>query len=111
MALGRIWPRVASKKAFQSYEKAISSGVIACKAFTTHETPTRLRVVPSKASSPREKTVTFTSTETFPTRKTSAGAIKPQVVHQFPPPQNYCRSVLGNQGNAVPSSKDGGFPL
>ena len=70
-----IRPRVALKQAFQSYEKAISSGVIARKAFNARETPTSSRVVPSKAPPPREKTVTFTSKETFPTRKTAAKAI------------------------------------
>ena len=94
-----IRPRVALKQAFQSYQKTISSDAFTGKAFKARETPTRLRVVPSKASNTREKTVTFTSNETFPTRKTGTRAIKPRVVYQASPPQNYRRSVLGNLGN------------
>ena len=37
-----IRPRVALKQAFQSYEKAISSGAFTRKAFKARETPTSL---------------------------------------------------------------------
>ena len=98
-----IRPRVGLKKTCESYAEAISS-------FQPRAPPRSSRVVQGKASAPREKTVTFTSRETFPTRKTAARAIKPRVVYQVPPPQNYRRSVLGNLGNRLPSCKGGGDP-
>ena len=51
--------RVALKKALQSYEKAIITGVVTRKAFKARETPTSLRVVPRRASSPCEKNSYF----------------------------------------------------
>jgi hypothetical protein len=95
-----IKPRVALKQGFKSYQKTISSDAFTSKAtFQARETPTRSRMVPSKASHTREKTVTFTNNEPFPRRTTAARAIKPRVVYQASPPQNYRRSVLGNLGN------------
>ena len=95
-----IKPRVALKQGFKSYQKTISSDAFTSKAtFQARETPTRSRMVPSKASHTRDKTVTFTNNETFPRRTTAARAIKPRVVYQASPPQNYRRSVLGNLGN------------
>ena len=106
-----IKPRVALKQGFKSYQKTISSDAFTSKAtFQARETPTRSRMVPSKASHTREKTVTFTNNEPFPRRTTAARAIKPRVVYQVPPPHKYRRSVLGNLGNRLPSCKGGGDP-
>jgi hypothetical protein len=88
------------KKAYQSYEDILSS-------FQQRAPPRTPKTLPSTASAPRERPVTLTSRETFPTRKTAARALTPRVV---PPPQNYRRSVLGNIGNRVPSCKGGGDP-
>ena len=72
-----IQPRVALKTAFKEYKQDISYGGVARKAFKARETSTSSGVRPIKALSAREKTVTFTNTETFPTRKTAARAIIP----------------------------------
>ena len=80
-----IKPQVALRKAFKMYEKAISS-----------------RVVPSKALTACEKTVTFTKTETSPRRTAAAKVIIPRVLNQFPPTQHSRRSVLGNHGITPP---------
>ena len=53
--LQAIMPRVALNKAFQSYEKAISLGVVMRRPLQARGKDTSLRVVPNKALIAHEK--------------------------------------------------------